>query len=226
VAISPSSFFFIFLFLFLLFLTTRSDGVESPPPSPSLPSFRFTPHPSDLVLYSGDLLEAMGDSSLHRFLSLLPARICHSSVHRDHRQQWMFGEHRIWGILSACPSIDPIFGFDYLKLLLKSPHHTRIAWHFLPWQTRFDSVVYLAGSTDPNPLLFQTLIAVDALVLFWTVVKICVDLCLCCCVVCVGCCCCCCVVYVVLFLCPLGRVFYRDECHFCFPLCRAFSPSL
>uniref|UniRef100_A0A2N9FQ20 Uncharacterized protein n=1 Tax=Fagus sylvatica TaxID=28930 RepID=A0A2N9FQ20_FAGSY len=93
-----------------------SDEVESPPPSPSLPSFRFTPHPSDLVLYSGDLLEAMGDSSLHRFLSLLPARICHSSVHRDHRQQWMFGEHRIWGILSARPSIDPIFGFDYLKL--------------------------------------------------------------------------------------------------------------
>ena len=34
------------------------------------------------------------------------------------------------------------------------------------------------------------------------------------------------VVVVVLFLCPLGRVFYRDECHFCFPLCRAFSPSL
>uniref|UniRef100_A0A2N9H472 Integrase catalytic domain-containing protein n=1 Tax=Fagus sylvatica TaxID=28930 RepID=A0A2N9H472_FAGSY len=163
-----SSFSFSFFF-FLLFLTTRSDGVESPPPSPSLPSFRFTPHPSDLVLYSGDLLEAMGDSSLHRFLSLLPARICQSSVHRDHRQQWMFGEHRIWGILSARPSIDPIFGFDYLKLLLKSPHHTRIAWHFLPWQTRFDSVVYLAGSTDPNPLLFQTLIAVDALVLLWTV---------------------------------------------------------
>jgi hypothetical protein len=201
VAISPSSFFFIFLFLFLLFLTTRSDEVESPPPSPSLPSFRFTPHPYDLVLYSGDLLEAMGDSSLHRFLSLLPARICHSSVHRDHRQQWMFGEHRIWGILSARPSIDPIFGFDYLKLLLKSPHHTRIAWHFLPWQTRFDSVVYLAGSTDPNPLLFQTLIAVDALVLFWTVVKICVDLCLCCCVVCVGCCCCCCVVVLFMLFC-------------------------
>uniref|UniRef100_A0A2N9HVT7 Uncharacterized protein n=1 Tax=Fagus sylvatica TaxID=28930 RepID=A0A2N9HVT7_FAGSY len=44
-----------------------SDGFESPPPSPPLPSFRFTPHPSDLVLYSGDLLEAMGDSSLHRF---------------------------------------------------------------------------------------------------------------------------------------------------------------
>jgi hypothetical protein len=201
VAIPPSSFLFIFLFLFLLLLTTRSDGFESPPPSPPLPSFRFTPHPSDLVLYSGDLLEAMGDSSLHRFISLLPARICHTSVQRDHRQQWMFGEHRIWGILLARPPIDPNFGFDYLKLLLKSPHHTRIAWHFLPWQTRSDSVVYLAGSTDPNPLLFQTLIAVDALVLFWTVVKICVDLCLCCCVGCCCCCCCCCVVVLFMLFC-------------------------
>uniref|UniRef100_A0A2N9G740 Uncharacterized protein n=1 Tax=Fagus sylvatica TaxID=28930 RepID=A0A2N9G740_FAGSY len=114
VAISPSSFLFLFLFLFLLFLTTRSDGFESPPPPLPFPTFRFTPHPSDLVLYGGDLLEAMGDSSLHRLLSLLSARICHSSAHRDHRQQWMFGEHRIWGILPARPSIDPIFGFDYL----------------------------------------------------------------------------------------------------------------
>jgi hypothetical protein len=114
VAISPSSFLFLFLFLFLLFLTTRSDGFESPPPPLPFPTSRFTPHPSDLVLYGGDLLEAMGDSSLHRLLSLLSARICHSSAHRDHRQQWMFGEHRIWGILPARPSIDPIFGFDYL----------------------------------------------------------------------------------------------------------------
>ena len=68
-AISPSSFLFISLFLFLLFLTTRSDGFESPPTSLPFPSFRFTPHPSDLVLYSGDLLEAMGDSRLHRLLS-------------------------------------------------------------------------------------------------------------------------------------------------------------
>ena len=124
-AISPSSFLFISLFLFLLFLTTRSDGFESPPTSLPFPSFRFTPHPSDLVLYSGDLLEAMGDSRLHRLLSLLSARIYHSSAHRDHRQQWMFGEHWIWGLLPIRLSIDPIFGFDYLKLFLKSPHYTR-----------------------------------------------------------------------------------------------------
>ena len=111
----------------------------------------------------------------------------------------MFGEHRVWGLLPVRLSIDPTFGVDPLKLFLKSPHHTRIAW-----QTRFDSVVYLAGITASNPLLFQTLIVVVALVLFWTVVKICVDWCLCCCVVCVCCCCCCCccsskVVVVMLF---------------------------
>ena len=77
VVISPS--FFPFLFLFLLFLTTRSDGSESPPPPLPFPTFRFTSHPSDLVLYGGDLLEALGDSSLHRPLSLLSTRICHSS---------------------------------------------------------------------------------------------------------------------------------------------------
>uniref|UniRef100_A0A2N9ECH8 Uncharacterized protein n=2 Tax=Fagus sylvatica TaxID=28930 RepID=A0A2N9ECH8_FAGSY len=115
--------------------TSRSDGSESLPPPLPFPTFYFTPHPSDLALYDGDLLEALGDSSLHRLLSLLSARICHSSGRRDHRRQWMFGGHRIWGLLLVRPSIDPIFGFDYLKLFLKSPHHTRIAWHFLPWQT-------------------------------------------------------------------------------------------
>jgi hypothetical protein len=198
VAISPS--FFPFLFLFLLFLTTRSDGSESPPPPLSFPNFRFTSHPSDLVLYGGDLLEALGDLSLHRPLSLLSARICHSSGRRDHRRQWMSGGHRIWGLLPVRPSIDPTFGFDFLKLFLKSPYHTRITWHLLPWQTRFDSVVYLAGIMAPNLLLFRTLIVVVALVLFWTVVKLCVDWCYCYCTVCVCVCCCLVVVVVVVFV--------------------------
>uniref|UniRef100_A0A2N9FV40 Uncharacterized protein n=1 Tax=Fagus sylvatica TaxID=28930 RepID=A0A2N9FV40_FAGSY len=143
-------------------LTSISKSL--PPPLP-FPTFCFTPHPSDLVLYGRDLLEALGDSSLHRPLSLLLARICHSSGRRDHRRQWMFGGHPIWGLLPSRPSIDPTFGVDSLKLFLKSPYHTRIAWHLLPWQTRFDSVVYLAGITAPNLLLLRTLIIVVALVL-------------------------------------------------------------
>jgi hypothetical protein len=198
VAISPS--FFPFLFLFLLFLTTRSDGSESPPPPLPFPTFRFTSHPSDLVLYGGDLLEALGDSSLHRSLSLLSARICHSSGRRDYRRQWMFGGHRIWGLLPVRPSIDPTFVVDSLKLFLKSPYHTRITWHLLPWQTRFNSMVYLAGITAPNLLLFRILITVVALVLFWIVVKFCVDWCYYYCTVCVCVCCssCCCNVVVVM----------------------------
>uniref|UniRef100_A0A2N9EGZ7 Uncharacterized protein n=1 Tax=Fagus sylvatica TaxID=28930 RepID=A0A2N9EGZ7_FAGSY len=49
----------------------RSDGSESPPPPLPFPTFRFTSHPSDLVLYGRDLMEALGESSLHRPLSLL-----------------------------------------------------------------------------------------------------------------------------------------------------------
>ena len=115
------SFFFSFVFL-----TTRLDGSESPPPPLPFLTFRFTSHPSDLVLYGGDLLEALGDSSLHRPLSLLSARIFHSSGRRDHRRQWIFGGHWIWGFLPVRPSIDPTFGVNYLKLFLKSPYHTRI----------------------------------------------------------------------------------------------------
>ena len=186
-----------FIFPFFLFLTTRSDRSESLPPPLPFPTFRFTPHPSNLVLYGRDLLEALGDSSLHRPLSLLLARICHSSGCRDHRRQWIFGGHPIWGLLPSRPSIDPTFRVDSLKLFLKSPYHTQIAQHLLPWQTWFDSVVYLAGITAPNLLLLRTLIIVVALVLIWTVVKLSADWCYCYCTVCVccccSCCCCCCV---------------------------------
>uniref|UniRef100_A0A2N9HIJ9 Uncharacterized protein n=1 Tax=Fagus sylvatica TaxID=28930 RepID=A0A2N9HIJ9_FAGSY len=104
---------------------SRSDGSESP----------IISQPSDLALYGGDLLEALGGSSLHRPLSLLSAQNCHSSGRRDTLRQWMYGGHRLWGLLPVRPSIDPTFGVDPLKLFLKSPHHTRIAWHLLPWQT-------------------------------------------------------------------------------------------
>ena len=177
---------FIFLsfssFIFPLFslLAPRSDGSKPLPLPPPLTFLCSTSHPSDLGLYGGDLLEILSGLSLHRPLSLWAVRICISSGRQDPLRPWMFGEHRVWGLLPVRLFIDPTFGVDPLKLFLKSPHHTQIALHFLPWQTRFDSVVYLAGITAPNPLLFQTLIAVVALVLFWTVVKICVDLCLCC----------------------------------------------
>ena len=110
----------------------------------------------------------------------------------------MTAKNKVWGLLPVRHSIDPSFGVDPLKLFLKSPHHTRITWHLLSWQTRFDSMVCLAGITTPNLLLFRTLIVVVALVLFWIVVKFCVDWCYCCCAVCV-CCCCCNVVVVMLF---------------------------
>jgi hypothetical protein len=167
--------FFHLIFLFLLFLSTRSDESESPPPSPPSSTFHFTSHLSDLVLYGRDLLEMLGDSSLHRHLSLLSARFWHSSEHRDPLRELMIGGHQIWGLLPVRPSIDPTFGVDSLKLFLKSPYHTRIAWHFLPWQTRFDLVVYLTGITAPNLLLLRTLVVVVALVLFRKVVKLCAD---------------------------------------------------
>ena len=76
----------------------------------------------------------------------------------------MFGGHRVWGLLPVRDSIDyPIFGVDPSKLFfLKSPYHTRIAWHLLPWPIRFEpwpirfdfSVVCLAGIKAPNLLLF------------------------------------------------------------------------
>jgi hypothetical protein len=217
-----------FIFPFFLLLAPRSDGSESPPSPLPFPTFRFTSQPSDLVLYEGDLLEVLGGSSLHRPLSLLSAQICHSSERRDPLRQWMFGGHRFWGLLPVRPSIDPNFGVDPLKLFLKSPHHTRITWHLLPWQTQFDSVACLAGITAPNVLLFRALIVVVALVLFRTVVKLCVDWCYCYCAVCV--CCCCCNVVVVRFFCFAALlvgyfavtyvILFALYVGFCLPLCR------
>jgi hypothetical protein len=139
------------------------------------------------------------------------------------------------GSSSSCPSITPIFGVDSLKLFLKSPYHTRIAWHLLPCQTRFDSVVSLAGIMAPNLLLLRTLIVVIALVLLWTVVKLCVDQCYFCCTVCVGCCCSSCNICVVCLFCftallvGLFAVTYVTlsalYVGFCIPLCRVLYPS-
>uniref|UniRef100_A0A2N9IVA9 Uncharacterized protein n=1 Tax=Fagus sylvatica TaxID=28930 RepID=A0A2N9IVA9_FAGSY len=57
---------------------SRSNGSESPPPPLPLPTFRFISHPSDLALYSGDRLEVLGDSNLHRHPSHLSTQICQS----------------------------------------------------------------------------------------------------------------------------------------------------
>jgi hypothetical protein len=183
--------FSLLIFLFFLLLAPRSDVSELPPPPLSSPTFRFTSFSSDRVLYGWDLLEALGGSSLQRTLSLLSARLFLSSERRDLLRLWMFGGHRVWGLLLVRDSIDyPIFGVDPSKLFfLKSPHHTRIAWHLLPWPIRFDfSVVCLAGIKAPNLLLFRTSVVVVALVIFWILVKLCAVWCYCCWVVC--CCCC------------------------------------
>uniref|UniRef100_A0A2N9IWR5 Uncharacterized protein n=1 Tax=Fagus sylvatica TaxID=28930 RepID=A0A2N9IWR5_FAGSY len=153
-----------------------SDVSEPPPPPLSSPTFCFTSFLSDWVLYEWVLLEALGGSSLQRTLSLLSARLFLSSGHRDLLRSLMFGGHRVWGLLPVRDSIDyPIFGVDPSKLFfLKSPHHTRIAWHLLPWLIRFDlSVVCLAGIKAPNLLLFRTSVVVVALVIFWILVKLC-----------------------------------------------------
>ena len=204
---------FFLLFLFIFPLGLRSE-LTDPPPSPPLfsPSFRLTSFPSDRVLST--------------CLSL-------SSERRDRLRPWMFGGHQVWGLLPVRHSITPIFGVDFLKLFLKSPYHTRIAWHLLPCQSRFDSVVSLVGITTPNLLLLRTLIVVVALGLLWTMVKLCVDQCYFCCIVCV-CCCCSCNICVVLFcfaalLVGLFAVTYVTlsvlYVGFYIPLCRVLYPS-
>ena len=172
-----------FVLLFLL-LAPRSDGSKPPPPPPSSPTFHFTLHSSDRVLYEGDLLETLGGLSFQRTLSLLSAQLFLSSGRRDLLRPWIFGGHRIWGLLLVQDFIDyPIFGVDLSKLFfLKSPYHTRIAWHLLAWPIRFDLlVVCLARIKAPNLLLFRTLIVVVDLVIFWFVIKFCVVWCFCCC---------------------------------------------
>ena len=214
----PSS-FLPFLFCFLLGL--RSEVTDQPPSPPLLsPSFRVTSSPSDRGL------------STH--LSI-------SSKRRDRLRPWMTGGHQVWGLLPVRLYITPIFGVDSLKLFLKSPYHTRIAWHLLPCQTRFDLMVSLDGISTPNLLLLRTSIVVLALVLLWTVTKLCVDRCYFGCTVCVCCCCCsgicccnicvvccCCSIGVVLLLllcsyCPLGRVFAVTPCHLGCLLDRVFT---
>uniref|UniRef100_A0A2N9FHK7 Uncharacterized protein n=1 Tax=Fagus sylvatica TaxID=28930 RepID=A0A2N9FHK7_FAGSY len=157
-----------FVLLFLL-LAPRSDGFEPPPPPLSSPTFRFTFHSSDRVLYEGDFLETLGGSSFQRALSLLSAQLFLSNGRRDLFRPWMFGGHWIWGLLLVQDSIDyHIFGVDLSKLFfLKNPYHTKIAWHLLPWPIRFDLlVVCLAGIKAPNLLLVRTLIVVVDLVIF------------------------------------------------------------
>jgi hypothetical protein len=192
--------FCLFIFLFFLILAPRSDSSEPPPPLLSSSTFRFTSLSSDLVLYGRDLLEDLGGSRQQQTLSLLSARLFLSSGRRDLLRPWMFGGHRVWGLLSVQDFIVyPIFGVDLSKLFfLKSPK-PRIAWHLLPWPIQFDfSVVCLAGIKAPNLLLFQTSLVVVTLVIFWILVKFCVVWCYYSCVVCC-CCCCCCDVVVVIF---------------------------
>jgi hypothetical protein len=116
-----------FVFLLFLLLATRSDSSEPPSPPLSSITFRFSSLYSDLVLYGGDLLEALGGSSPQRTLSLLSAYLGLFSGRRDLLRLWMFGGHRVWGVTPGRVSCDsPTFGVDYSKLFIwKSPYHTR-----------------------------------------------------------------------------------------------------
>jgi hypothetical protein len=155
---------FPFVFSFFLILAPRSNGSKPPPPPPiSSTTFHFTPQSPDLVLHGGDLLESLSGSSLQRIPSLLSARFDLSGGRRDLLRRWMLDGHRVWEFIPARVSINyPTLGVDYPKLFLKSPYYTRIEW-----QIRFDlSVVCLAGIKDLNLLLFWTLAAVVALVIF------------------------------------------------------------
>ena len=175
------------VFLLFLILVLRSDGTEPPSPPRSPTTFRFTFQLSDLVLFRGVLLEALGGSSIQRVLSILSTRLDRSSGRRDFLRLRMFGRHRVWGSIPVQVVIDyPIFRvvFHYSKLFfLKSLCNTRIVWNI-----RFDLlVVRLAGRNDPNLLLFRILVAVDDLEIFWIVIKLCAVWCYVCC--CFSCCC-------------------------------------
>jgi hypothetical protein len=160
----------------------------------------------------------------------------------------MFGRHRAWRLIPVRDSIVyPTFGVDPSKLFfLKSPHHTRIAWHILPWQIRIDFlVVCLVGIKALNLLLFRISIVVVALIIFWIVVKFCVDWCYCYCDVWCCCCCCCYDVVVVILVIVKFDVTFLLYCFvaffigslvvtnvtfttlyvgFCLPLCRVVAP--
>ena len=220
-----------FILLFFLLLASRSDGSESPPPPLSSPTFRFTSPSSDLGLSGGDLLEALGDSSLQWTLSLLSARPCLSSGCRDLLQLWLFGGHPVWGSLPVQVSLDfSTFGIDSSKPLFEGPLPLLNQMASLAKATSIRLLLGLLGwDQGSNLLLFRTTLAVVALIIFWIVGKFCVEwFSSCCC-----CCCCFCFVVVVvvdvvmlLFCCPLCRVFSRDECHFYCPPCGVLSTSL
>jgi hypothetical protein len=116
--------FSLLIFLFFLLLALRSNVSEPPPPPLSSPTFCFTSFSSDRVSYTGG-------SSLQRTLSLLSARLFLSSGRRDLLRPWMFGGHRVWGLLPVRDSVDyPIFGVDPSKLFFlksSSPHSNRMA---------------------------------------------------------------------------------------------------
>ncbi len=169
------------LFVFLLspLLVTRLDDSE-PPSSPlSSTTLRLSSLSSDLVLYRGDLLDALGGSSPQRTLSILSACLGLSSGRRDLPRLWMCGGYRDWRVIPGRVSFDsPTFGVDYSKLFIwKSSYHTRIGW-----KIRFDlTVVCLARSKVPNLLLFRTLAVVVALEISGILVMLCAFSC--CCVV-------------------------------------------
>jgi hypothetical protein len=162
----PSSSHFPLLFYFFVFFWLSDRMLPSCRHRPSLlPPFLFTSPSSDLSLYGGNLLEALGDSSLQRTPSLLAARFCFSSGCRDLLSCGCLVSSRFWGSLLVRVSFDyPIFGVDYSKLFfMKSPCHTRIVW-----QIRFDlTVACLAGIKAPISLLVRTSLVGVALVLFW-----------------------------------------------------------
>uniref|UniRef100_A0A2N9EP30 Uncharacterized protein n=1 Tax=Fagus sylvatica TaxID=28930 RepID=A0A2N9EP30_FAGSY len=158
---------------------SRSDGTEPPSPPRSSTTFRFTFQSSDLVLFGGVLLEALGGSSIQRVLSILSARLGRSRGRRDYLRLRMLGWHRGWGSIPVQVVTDyPIFGvvFHHSKLFfVKSPCHIRIVC------IRFDLLVArLAGRKEPNLLLFRILDAVDDLEIFWIVLQAvcCMVLCL------------------------------------------------
>ena len=175
----------LFVFLLSLLMATKSDNTE-PPSSPlSSPTLRLSSLSSDLVLYGGVLLKALGGASPQRTLSLLSECRGLSNGHRDLLRLWMCGGHRVWGVIPGRVSFDsPTFGVDYSKLFIwKSPYHTRIKW-----KLRFDlTVVCLARSKVPNLLLFRTLVAVVALEFSGILVTLYAVFCYCC----SWCCCCC-----------------------------------
>uniref|UniRef100_A0A2N9FRX0 Reverse transcriptase domain-containing protein n=1 Tax=Fagus sylvatica TaxID=28930 RepID=A0A2N9FRX0_FAGSY len=83
-----------------------SDGSELSPPPLTSTTFRSTFQPSDLVLYGEDLLDALDGLSLQQILSFLSTKLGLSSRHQDLLRRWMFGEHRVGGIVPVRVSLN------------------------------------------------------------------------------------------------------------------------